>query len=118
MSRSKSEIYLHLVWATWKRQSLVTSDIERAVYRCIEQQAIGLKCNVLAIGGMPDHVHLAVRTPTYVDASKIVMQAKGVSSTMVRDQLCGVQLRSQPTRAHRGLHQPPERASRIGQTLA
>jgi REP element-mobilizing transposase RayT len=88
MSRSKSEIYLHLVWTTWQRQPLVTSEIERAVYRCIEQQAIGLKCIVLAIGGMSDHVHLAVRTPTYIDAARIAMQVKGVASTLVRERLC------------------------------
>src|SRR5579862_4416633 len=87
MSRSKSEIYLHLIWTTWQRQPLVTSDIERAVYRCIEQQAFQLRCRVLAIGGMPDHVHLAVRTPTSVDAARLAMQVKGVSSTLVRDQL-------------------------------
>ncbi len=65
----------------------MTPDIERAVYRCIEQQAVKLRCTVLAIGGMPDHVHLAVRTPTHVDAAKIAMQTKGVSSAFVRDQL-------------------------------
>ena len=77
----------HLVWATSERKPLVTPDIERAVYRCIEQQALRLKCSVLAIGGMPDHVHLAVRTPTHVDAAKLAMQTKGVSSAFVRDQL-------------------------------
>jgi putative transposase len=87
MSRSISEIYLHLVWATWRREPLVTADIEREVYRCIEQQARDLRCSVLAIGGMPDHIHLAVRIPTYVDAARIAMQTKGVSSTFIRDQL-------------------------------
>jgi len=87
MSRSKSEIYLHLVWATWRRQPFVTPDIERAIYRCISQQAQALKCVVLAIGGMPDHVHLAVIAPTTVSAAQLANRVKGVSSTLVRKQL-------------------------------
>src|SRR5262245_11021265 len=87
MHRSLGEIYLHLVWSTRRRQHLVTEDIERDVYRCIEDQARKLKCTVLAIGGMPDHVHLVVHTPTIVCAAKLAKQVKGVSSTFVRDQL-------------------------------
>ncbi len=87
MSRSKSEIYLHLVWATWQRQPFVTSEIERAVHRCISDQARKLDCTVLAIGGMPDHIHLAVMTPTSVSAAQIAHRTKGVSSTLVRNQL-------------------------------
>jgi len=87
MRRSKAEIYLHLVWGTWGSLPLVTEEIERSVYRCIESEAQRLKCIVLAIGGMPDHVHLVVRVPTRVSAAQLAQQIKGVSSTFVRDQL-------------------------------
>ncbi len=87
MRRSKAEIYLHLVWGTWERLPLVTPDIERELYRCIENEARQLKCVVLAIGGMPDHVHLIVRVPTLVSAARLAQQVKGVSSTFVRNQL-------------------------------
>jgi putative transposase len=84
---SKSEIYLHLVWSTWRRQPFVTAEIERDVYRCIENEVKRLRCDTLAIGGMPDHVHLVVKTPTNVHSAKIAKQVKGVSSTFARDQL-------------------------------
>src|SRR5262245_28585856 len=87
MGRSKSEIYLHIVWSTRRRQRLLTENIERSVYRCIEEQARLLKYDVLAIGGMPDHVHIIVKTPTTVCAATFAKQAKGVSPTFVRDQL-------------------------------
>jgi putative transposase len=87
MGRSKSEIYLHIVWSTRRRQRLLTEDIERSVYRCIEQQAGALKCDVLAIGGVEDHIHLVVKTPTTVCAATFAKKIKGVSSTFVRDQL-------------------------------
>ncbi len=85
MRRSKAEIYLHLVWATHGRQPLVTSEIERRVYKCIEAEAQQLDCQVLAIGGMPDHVHLAVKLPTKLSAAKLMQQVKGVSSAFIND---------------------------------
>jgi REP element-mobilizing transposase RayT len=88
MGESISEIYLHLVWATWRRQPLVTPAIERAVHRCISDQAQKLRCTVLAVGGMPDHIHLAVIMPTTVTVARIANQIKGVSSTLVRNRLC------------------------------
>ena len=63
MRQSKAEVYLHLAWATLGREPFLTAEVERSVYRCIEKEAKCLKCEVLAIGGMPDHVHLCVKLP-------------------------------------------------------
>ncbi|HZO90494.1 MAG TPA: IS200/IS605 family transposase [Chthonomonadaceae bacterium] len=82
---SKAEIYLHFVWATRGRQLLLTPESEREVYRCIEQEARRLDCQVLAIGGMPDHVPLAVKLPAKVSAAKLMQQIKGVSSAFLND---------------------------------
>ena len=87
MRQTKAEIYLHFVWATYQRMPLVAPEIERDVHRCIESEAKRLKCATLAIGGMPDHVHLFVRMPTRISAAMLMQQVKGVSSTFVRDQL-------------------------------
>ncbi len=76
-----------LVWATWQRLPLVTPEIERDVYRCIESEAQTLHCSVLAISGLADHVHLAARVTTSVTASQLAKQVKGVSSTLVRQTL-------------------------------
>ncbi len=85
MRRSKSEIYLHLVWATGKREPIISSDIERAVHRCIEEQAKSLGCEVLAVNGMPNHVHLAVKIPGKLSASELAKQVKGVSSHFIHE---------------------------------
>ena len=47
---------------------------------------------MLAIGGMPDHVHLAVRVPATVAPFKLMNQVKGVSSALVRKQLLSGEL--------------------------
>ena len=85
MRRSKSEIYLHLVWATRERQPLITPAIRERLYPFLEMQAKHLGCHVLALGGMPDHIHLVVRTPATVCAAQLVKQVKGSSSALVND---------------------------------
>jgi putative transposase len=81
--RSYAEIYLHLVWATWDRHPLLTGDRLEAVYRAIHHECIALGAQVIAIGGMEDHVHLLVRVPASLSASDLVKQVKGASTYMV-----------------------------------
>ncbi|CAN5727375.1 IS200/IS605-like element ISEc46 family transposase [soil metagenome] len=92
MRQSMAEIYLHFVWATYQRMPLLGDDVERAVYACIAGECKRLRCEVLAIGGMPDHVHLAVRVPATVAPFKLMNQVKGVSSALVRKQLLSGEL--------------------------
>ena len=85
MRQSKAEIYLHVIWATRNQEAFLTCEIERAVYRCIEQQARRERCDVLAIGGMPDHVHLCVKVPATLAVSQLMNLIKGVSSHFVHE---------------------------------
>ncbi|MGC1378062.1 MAG: IS200/IS605 family transposase [Anaerolineales bacterium] len=87
MRRNKLALYLHLVWATWDRQPLLTPEIERRVYRNIESEARGMGCTVLAINGMPDHTHLGLVIPTTITIANLVKQVKGVSSHFVNETL-------------------------------
>ena len=87
MRQSKAEIYLHFVWATHCRLPLLAPDVEEAVHRCIQQEAQQLGCDVLALGGMPDHVHLLVKLPTRLAPARLMQQIKGVSSHFTHDHL-------------------------------
>src|SRR5579884_777982 len=87
MHRSKAEIYLHFVWATYRRLPLVSAEVEQALYACIMEEARRCDCETLAIGGMPDHVHLVVQIPTVCSAAKLMQRVKGVSSALARQQL-------------------------------
>ncbi len=75
------------MWATWDRLPLLTGTIEREVYR-----AIGTKCNelnaeVIAIGGIEDHIYLLVRMPATVTIADLVGQAKGASAHLATHKL-------------------------------
>ncbi len=87
MRRNKLALYLHLVWATWDRLPLITPEIERPLYRNIESEARGMGCVVLALNGMEDHVHLALKYPATVSVAELMKQVKGVSSHFVNETL-------------------------------
>lgn len=85
MRRSKSEIYLHFVWATHQRLPLITTAAEQIVYGCILKEAHKHGCEVLALGGVADHVHLLLKMPAKHSPSFLMQRIKGGSSTFARD---------------------------------
>ena len=85
--RSSVVIPLHFVWATYQRMPLISPEICEALYRCICQEAECLGCEVLGIGGMPDHVHLAILLPSTVTVFQVAKQTKGVSSRFAEKEL-------------------------------
>lgn len=87
MRHSKVEIYLHVVWKTKNREPLICGELVRPVYRCIQAQVLKVRGTVLAVGGMPDHVHLLARVGGTVSAAKLASMVKGGSSRMLNDTL-------------------------------
>ena len=84
MRRSKTEIYLHYVWATYHRMPLITPALEADLYCALTEQAHRLGCRVMALGGLEDHVHMVVCAPAKHAPSEIAKQLKGASTAWVR----------------------------------
>ena len=87
MRRNKLEICLHFVWATWDRLPLITEEIEREVYRCLEQACRAEECEMLAVGGIPDHVHLLLLSHNMVTVATLMNHIKGGSSRFMSGKL-------------------------------
>ena len=87
MSRSLTEITLHFVWATKKREPVITARWEPMVYRCIQGECRSLGVVVLALGGLENHVHLLATVPGHISASKVMQQVKGVSARFANGEL-------------------------------
>ena len=66
---------------------MITPEIERRLHRNIESEARKMGCTVLALNGMPDHVHLVAGFPTTITLANLVKQVKGVSSHFVNETL-------------------------------
>ncbi len=88
-SRSRLDVFVHFVWATYRRTPWLTVEEETPVYRCIAQQVAHCGCRVWAIGGMPDHVHLLVCMNSQTTLAELMKRAKGTSSAFARDHVVG-----------------------------
>jgi putative transposase len=85
--RPSTQVFVHAIWATWDRVPLLSGELKAAVYACIQAECTALSAEVLAIGGVEDHVHLLVRMPTTLSVASLVKQVKGVSSHLVTHKL-------------------------------
>ena len=82
-----TQLYLHIVWATWDRLPLIEGDLEPRIYAAIAAKCRSLKCIPVAIGGTFDHVHLLVRLHTTVTVADLVKGVKGSSSHLVTHEI-------------------------------
>lgn len=87
MRRNKLALYVHLVWATWDRLPLITPEIERRLYRCIEKEVQDMGGVVLALNGTEDHTHLCASFTATDTIANLVKQVKGVSSHFTNEVL-------------------------------
>ena len=78
-----TQLYLHLVWATWDRLPLIIPAIEPNLYAAMAKKCADLRCQLIAIGGIIDHVHLLVRLPTTISVANLVKEVKGSSSHLM-----------------------------------
>jgi putative transposase len=78
--RSHSRLYVHMVWATWDRAPLITPAIRDRIYPMMQRHAANLGAEVIAIGGIEDHVHVLARFPSTLTIAMLVQRMKGASS--------------------------------------
>lgn len=82
---SQWEHYFHIVWTTKWRQHFLTPEKEEVVFRCALQFAQEAKCEVLAVDGTTDHVHLLLRAGPQIDFSALMKKIKGTTSALLSD---------------------------------
>lgn len=83
MRRPYVQIHVHLVWSTWDREPLLGEALIGAVHAAIAENARGLGCVPVHVGGTADHVHVLVGLPASLSVSDLVRRLKGASSHLV-----------------------------------
>jgi REP element-mobilizing transposase RayT len=78
---------IHFVWATHERLPLIPQSLERRLWRYIEAVCREVRCEVLAVGGMEDHIHLLANLPATVTMADLMKRVKGGSSGFVSEEL-------------------------------
>ena len=87
MPQERLPLYVHLVWCTWQRQPLLTGETEHALHRALGAECVALEGEPVALGGMPDHVHLLTRLPATLSVAALVKRLKGASAHLMTHQL-------------------------------
>lgn len=82
MRRIRLAVFVHLVWATWDRLPLITIPIQQEIYRAIGAKCEELHAELIALGGVEDHVHLLVRMPSTISIAEFSGQVKGPHRTL------------------------------------
>ena len=83
MRENYAKLYVHLVWATWDRMPLITPTLRTPVYQALHEQADRARCELMAVGGIEDHVHVLLKIPTTVSIAEVVKSLKGGSTHVV-----------------------------------
>ena len=73
----------HLVWATKNREAMLTPERMQMLQQAFRVVARDNGAYTHAVGGMPDHVHVAVSIPPTITVSEFVGRLKGSSSHFI-----------------------------------
>ncbi|MES2461160.1 MAG: IS200/IS605 family transposase [Armatimonadota bacterium] len=87
MADSNAEVYLHFVWATKGRAESIPQALERDLHRIIRSESQRLRCDVLALGGTLNHIHLLVLFSRTITLARYMEQIKGTSSRFLNENL-------------------------------
>jgi putative transposase len=76
-------LFYHVVWATHGREPLIATEIEQSVYGILRDAAERHGLIVHAIGGIEDHVHLALSIPPSISIADAIGKLKGASAYQI-----------------------------------
>jgi putative transposase len=73
-------LHYHLVWTTFERRPILTSEREKVLYEALHNKAKELDIKIHAHGNTEDHVHLVVSIPPKWAMLDCLRQFKNVSA--------------------------------------
>jgi len=85
MPSSWTQNFYHTVFSTAGRAEVITPELEARLYPFMGGILRDLGCSLLAINGMPDHVHLLVRYKADLSHSSMLMHIKSRSSKWIHE---------------------------------
>jgi putative transposase len=87
MANTFTSLHYHVIFSTKHREPWISPDHEERVWKFLGGIARENGMKALLIGGMPDHVHLALALPPAQSVSKALQLLKGGSSKWIKDNL-------------------------------
>jgi REP element-mobilizing transposase RayT len=84
MGHSYSNVLIHIVFSTKNRTKSIPRDRHEELWRYMTGIAKNLEVNILAIGGMPNHVHILSAIPGTLGYSTAIQKIKASSSKWMK----------------------------------
>jgi putative transposase len=85
MAQTLSLNLVHIVFSTKQRQPLINDEIGPALHAYLAGTARRLNCECFRVGGVEDHVHLALRLASTRTSAKVVSEIKTSSSVWMKE---------------------------------
>jgi REP element-mobilizing transposase RayT len=85
MPNTYTKLLYHIVFSTKQRRPLIDASWEERLYSYLGGILRNERSDLLAAGGMPDHIHLLVRTRADLALSDLVRTIKTNGSAWVHD---------------------------------
>nr|WP_294781435.1 IS200/IS605 family transposase [uncultured Flavobacterium sp.] len=86
MANTYSQLYIQIVFAVKGRQNLISLKWKDEIYKYITGIITNQKQKLIAINGMPDHIHILVGINPDVSLSDLVRDIKSSSSKFINEQ--------------------------------
>lgn len=85
MANSYSQIYIQIVFAVKGRESLIQPDWEERLYKYITGIVQSKEQKMLAINGMPDHIHFFIGMKPTCVLSDLIREVKKSSNEFINE---------------------------------
>ncbi|MBK7038637.1 MAG: IS200/IS605 family transposase [Chitinophagales bacterium] len=85
MAGTFSQIYIQTIFAVQHRNALISSDWEEELYKYITGIVQEKKQKMIAINGMPDHIHLLIGMKPSCCLSDLIREIKKSSNDFIKD---------------------------------
>ncbi len=85
MAGTFSQIYIQIVFAVKNRDSLITSHWEEELYKYITGIVTHKEQKMLAINGMPDHIHFLIGMRPSCCLSDLIREIKKSSNDFIKE---------------------------------
>jgi len=86
MANTYSQLYVQIVFAVKGRQNLISKKWKDEIYKYITGIITNQKQKLIAINGMPDHIHILVGIKPNIPLSDLVRDIKSSSSKFINEQ--------------------------------
>ena len=90
MPQSLSEILIHAVFSTKDRAGLIPGELQEPLHAFLAGVCRKAGCEGLRVGGVSDHVHLAIRLSRTITIAALIEDLKTASSKWIKSQSAGL----------------------------